>query len=145
MTSLLCRGLFRLSGRLGNGGNKARGSWEEGKRYRAGDAEKGKEKARSSPAPPIFFFNFPVISLFSPFSRRFPTEGASAEERAWVYRRGGQSIKIGIGKQIDKSISIDKLKLNVIDFIDQSIEIDAHTLGSFNFIDFIGFIIIYQS
>ena len=64
---------------------------------------------------------------------------------AYNISRGGQSIKIDIGKPIDKSISIDKLKLNVIDFIDQSIKIDTHTLRSFNFIDFIGFIIINRS
>ena len=37
-----------------------------------------------------------------------------------------QSIKTHIGKPFDKSITIDNLNLNVIDFIDQSIEIDTH-------------------
>ena len=37
-----------------------------------------------------------------------------------------QSIKNGIGKPFDKSITIDNSNLNVIDFIDQSIEIDTH-------------------
>ena len=41
--------------------------------------------------------------------------------------RGGQSIKIDIGKSFDKSISIDKLNLNDIDFIGQSIKFDTHT------------------
>jgi len=38
--------------------------------------------------------------------------------------RGSQSMKIDIGKSFDKSISIDKLILNDIDFIGQSIKID---------------------
>ena len=37
-----------------------------------------------------------------------------------------QSIKTDIGKPFDKSITIDNLNLNVIDFIDLSIEIDTH-------------------
>ena len=41
--------------------------------------------------------------------------------------RGSQSIKIDIGKSFDKSISIDKLILNDIDFISQSIKIDTNT------------------
>ena len=41
--------------------------------------------------------------------------------------RGSQSIKIDIGKSFDKSISIDKLIVDVIDFIGQSIKFDAHT------------------
>ena len=41
--------------------------------------------------------------------------------------RGSQSIKIDIGKSFDKSISIDKLNLNNIDFIGQSIKFDTHT------------------
>ena len=41
--------------------------------------------------------------------------------------RGSQSIKIDIGKSFDKSISIDKLNLNDIDFIGQSIKFDTHT------------------
>ena len=55
--SLLCRGLFRLSGSLGNGEREIK---------RAGAGEKGKE-----------------FSIFSPFSRRFPTGGVSAEERGF--------------------------------------------------------------
>ena len=51
---------------------------------RAGDEEKGNESAPGAlpivPARPSSF-NFRVFSLFLPFSRRFPTEGASAEER----------------------------------------------------------------
>ena len=72
------RSLFRLSGRLGNGekGNKAHESWWEGKRKRGGPFP-------SYPARPRFF-NFPVFSLLSPFSSRFPTEGTSAEERALI-------------------------------------------------------------
>ena len=42
------------------------------------------------------------------------------------YARGSQSIKIDIGKSFDKSISIDKLNLNDIDFIGQSIKFDTH-------------------
>ena len=41
--------------------------------------------------------------------------------------RGSQSIKIDIGKSFDKSISIDKLNLNDIDFIGQLIKFDTHT------------------
>ena len=41
--------------------------------------------------------------------------------------RPGQSIKIDIGKPIDKSISIDNLILIDIDFIGQSIRIDITT------------------
>ena len=41
--------------------------------------------------------------------------------------RGSQSIKIDTGKSFDKSISIDKLNLNDIDFIGQSIKFDTHT------------------
>lgn len=41
--------------------------------------------------------------------------------------RGSQSIKIDVRKSFDKSISIDKLILNNIDFIGQSIKIDTHT------------------
>ena len=41
--------------------------------------------------------------------------------------RRGQSIKIDIGKPIDKSITIDKANLIIIDCIDQSIKIDTHT------------------
>ena len=37
-----------------------------------------------------------------------------------------QSIKTDIKKTFDKSITIDNLNLNVIDFIDQSIELDTH-------------------
>ena len=40
--------------------------------------------------------------------------------------RGSQSIKIDVGKSFDKSISIDKLIFNDIDFIGQSIKIDTH-------------------
>ena len=54
---------------------KASGSWGKGKRQRAG-----------TPARPRFFNKFPVTSLFPPFSRRFPTEGASAEEKAAIPR-----------------------------------------------------------
>ena len=76
--SLLRRGLFRLSGRLGNveKENKARGSWGEGKRTRTGDTGKGKEKERdeapsfsplqTSTARPRFF-NFLVFILFPCF------------------------------------------------------------------------------
>ena len=42
--------------------------------------------------------------------------------------RRGQSIKIDIGKPIDKSITIDKANLIIIDCIDQSIKIDTHTV-----------------
>ena len=67
--------------------------WGEIKRAEAG--ENGNESARGTmgrekkrrdhfstppPASPRFC-NFLVFSLFSPFSRRFPTEGASADER----------------------------------------------------------------
>ena len=38
----------------------------------------------------------------------------------------GQSIKIDIGKLFDKSITIDKSKLNFINFIHQLIKIDTH-------------------
>ena len=41
--------------------------------------------------------------------------------------RGSQSIKIDIGKSFNKSISIDKLNLNDIDFNGQSIKFDTHT------------------
>ena len=64
--SLLRRGLFRIfpvRWGMGKGENKARGSWEEGKRKRARKGGGGG-------------------GLLSPFSRRFPTEGASAEERS---------------------------------------------------------------
>ena len=72
--SLLRRGLFRLSGRLGNGERETK---------RAGAGEKENESAGSSHRPPHApqFFDFPVFSLYSPFSRCFPTEGVSAEER----------------------------------------------------------------
>ena len=78
--SLLSRGLF--SGRLGNEerGNKARGSW--GKRETK--ARGGHWPFPSYPARPRFFFNFPIFSLFSPFSHRFSIEGASAEERGLI-------------------------------------------------------------
>ena len=42
--------------------------------------------------------------------------------------RRGQSIKIDIGKPINKSITIDKANLTIIDCIDQSIKIDTHTV-----------------
>ena len=44
-----------------------------------------------------------------------------------IYTRGSQSIKIDIKKSFDKSISIDKLNLNDINFIGQSIKFDTHT------------------
>ena len=45
---------------------------------------------------------------------------------------GSQSIKIHIGKPLDKSTSsIDKLNLTVLDVIDQSIKLDTHTLARF--------------
>ena len=43
-----------------------------------------------------------------------------------IFSRLVQSIKTDIGKQFDKSITIDNSNLNVIDFVDQSIEIDIH-------------------
>ena len=49
------------------------------------------------------------------------------ERRLRLYSRGSQSIKIDIGESFDKSISIDKLNLNDIDFIGQSIKFDTHT------------------
>ena len=46
--------------------------------------------------------------------------------------RPGQSIKIDIGKPLDKSITIDINHINVIDCIDQSIKIDTHnSFGSY--------------
>ena len=60
--------LFPVGWGMGRRENKARGSWGEGKRKRAWETGKGKEKA-----------------LFSPFSRLFPAEGASAEERGAPY------------------------------------------------------------
>ena len=42
--------------------------------------------------------------------------------------RRGQSIKIDIGKPINKSITIDKANLTIINCIDQSIKIDTHTV-----------------
>ena len=39
---------------------------------------------------------------------------------------GSQLIEIDIGKSFDKSISIDKLIINNIDFIGQSIKINTH-------------------
>ena len=47
-----------------------------------------------------------------------------------VLGMGSQSIKIDSGKPLDKSISIDKLNLNliVLDVIDQSIKLDTRTL-----------------
>ena len=72
-TSLFPRGLFRLSGRLGNGerGNKAHGSWGEEKRKLA---------------LPVFPHALPIFQFLrfrslSQFSRYLSTEGASAEER----------------------------------------------------------------
>ena len=69
-TSLLRRGLFRLSGRLGNRerGNKARGSWGEGKWRLVGDTGKGKEKGRDLPIvprEPPFSLSFAHFLAFS--------------------------------------------------------------------------------
>ena len=52
---------------------------------RAGDTGKGEGKRRSrrslrAPEFPIFPLSFP-FPVFSPFSRHFSTEGASAEEK----------------------------------------------------------------
>ena len=44
-----------------------------------------------------------------------------------IQSRRSHSIKIDTGKSFDKSISIDKLILNDIDFIGQSIKFDTHT------------------
>ena len=53
--------------------------------------------------------------------------GASLKKLSTSVRtRRGQSIKIDIGKPIDKSITIDINHLIVIDCIDQSIKIDTH-------------------
>ena len=38
----------------------------------------------------------------------------------------GQSIKIDIGKPLDKSITTDEFNLNVVNFIDQSIKLHTH-------------------
>ena len=48
-----------------------------------------------------------------------------------MYPRGSKSIKFDIKKPFDKSISIDKLRLNEIDFIDQSMKINTQTLVKF--------------
>lgn len=49
----------------------------------------------------------------------------------YPWPRGCQSIKIDIGTLLDKSISIDKLNLSVIDAIDQSRKLDTHMLVKF--------------
>ena len=49
------------------------------------------------------------------------------ETKKNLISRRSQSIKIDIGISFDKSISIDKLNLNDIDFIGQSIKFDTHT------------------
>ena len=67
-SSLLRRGLVRLSGTLGNG--------ERGNRVRGTGYKKEKESARGSQRAPVF-----ALMTFSPFSRHFSTERASAEER----------------------------------------------------------------
>ena len=61
--SLLRRGLFRLSDSLENWGNKARGSWREGKRKRAEDT--------FGPSLSLFFPRFLAVSpLKEPLRRR---------------------------------------------------------------------------
>jgi len=48
-----------------------------------------------------------------------------------------------MGKPLDKSISIDKLNLSIIDVIDQSIKLDTHMLAkfqSYRFYQFIRFV-----
>lgn len=47
---------------------------------------------------------------------------------------GSQSIKIDIVKPLDRSISIDKLNLTVLDVIDQSIKLDSDTLARFHWL-----------
>ena len=49
-----------------------------------------------------------------------------------IKARHGQSIKIDIGKPIDKSITINKANLIIIDCIDQSIKVDTHTVPCLN-------------
>ena len=63
--------------------------------------------------------------LKNPEGKAFMEREASTA--IWFVARGSQSIKIDIGESFDKSISIDKLNLNDIDFIGQSIKFDTHT------------------
>ena len=65
--------VFLVRWEMGKGEIKLAGAW-------------GKENENARGTLPIVpcaprVFNFPIFSLFSPFSRRFSTEGASAEER----------------------------------------------------------------
>lgn len=46
--------------------------------------------------------------------------------------QGSQLIKINITKPLDKSISIDKLNLSVINVNGQSIKLDTHMLAKFH-------------
>ena len=67
---------------MGTGEIKCAGAGEkgnEGARGTLGREKKRRETSLLLAHPQIF--NFPIFSLFSPFSRQFPTEGASAEER----------------------------------------------------------------
>lgn len=45
-----------------------------------------------------------------------------------IESKGGQSVKIDIGKPTNKSITIYKVKSIIMDCIDQSIKTDTHTV-----------------
>ena len=81
--------------------------------------------------------NFP-----NPVGRKATTSFASSQSSK--YAQHGQSIKINIGKPIDKLITIDKADLSIIDCIDQSIKIDTHTVLGLNCYRFYQFYRFYQ-
>ena len=68
---------------MGRGGIKRVGAGDNRKESARGTLGREKRRRESFPARPrfFFFFNLHVLSLFFPFCRRFPIEGASAEER----------------------------------------------------------------
>ena len=60
-------------------------------------------------------------------SEFFGATRATRQRHSKTSSTGGEDLKIDIRKSFDKSISIDKLILNDIDFIGQSIKIDTRT------------------
>ena len=66
------------------GGLKRTGAGKEGNESAWGTLGRAKKRRAPSHRPPRApdFSTFPVFPFFSPFSHRFPTEGAFAEERA---------------------------------------------------------------